>query len=103
MASRHRKPKPTQSIAMHEPKPDRQVEHRRVRRNANQELHLTAQGLDPDELVYHEPHHTHGYYEPSEKEVAAAKPNRMRHWKQKFWKRRTVERRNRARLATELD
>ncbi|MEZ5371425.1 MAG: hypothetical protein R2704_01480 [Microthrixaceae bacterium] len=54
---------------------------------------------DADEVVLDRPHATHGYREDHEmptSNAVPAPPNRTKHWKQSFWKRRKNERRRRA-------
>ncbi len=73
--------------------------HRKVRRTVNQSLHLAALEDDHDGLVLATPHPTHGYtdeHAPPLPHSMADPGKRVRHWKQTFWKRRTVERRRKA-------
>ena len=76
----------------------RRVEHRKVRHLAHVQLHQAVQGADLDDLLVVEEVHRNGYdevvHEPKE-----VRSNRLRHWKTPFWKRRTVLRIERWRLA----
>jgi len=71
-----------------------------VRRTVNQSLHLATVGdQDPEDLVLETPHPTHGYTDEHEPPVPHAMSDprrRVRHWKQTFWKRRTLNRRRKA-------
>jgi hypothetical protein len=65
----------------------------------NQSLHVAVLEEDHDGLVLELPHPTHGStdeHEPALPHAAADPRRRMKHWKQSFWKRRTLERRRRA-------
>ncbi len=96
MSNRHRR---RASSVLPEDRPSRKAEHRRLRRNVNQALHVAALADDTDGLVLDLPHHTHGYRDdhdsPSTHREAAPRRT-VRHWKQPFWKRRTNARRARA-------
>lgn len=80
----------------------RRVEHRKVRHQANVQLHQAAHGADLDDLVVAEDVRRHPYDEVADgpREV---KPTRLRHWKTPFWKRRTVLRAQRWQLAVAGD
>lgn len=70
-----------------------------MRRTVNQSLHLAAMEDDHDGLVLDAPHPTHGYtdeHDPPLPHTYSDPRNRVRHWKQTFWKRRTEQRRRRA-------
>jgi hypothetical protein len=102
MSTRHRS---RTGAALPEARDQRKAEHRRLRRNVNQALHLAALGDDPDGLVLEDPHPTHGYTDEHgapDTHADGRPPRRLRHWKQPFWKRRTLERRRRAEMATAL-
>jgi hypothetical protein len=99
MSSRHRTRRSGATSVLPEERDSRKAEHRRVRRTVNQALHVAALGADPDDLVLEVPHPTHGYTDEHEapQSHAVQRPRRrLRHWKQTFWKRRTIERRRRA-------
>jgi hypothetical protein len=96
MSSRHRR---RESSVLPEDRPTRKAEHRRVRRNVHQALHVASLADDTDDLVLDLPHPTPGYRDDHEapaphREAAPARV--LRHWKQPFWKRRSLERRHRA-------
>ncbi|MFM7508096.1 MAG: hypothetical protein ACKO5A_00920 [Actinomycetota bacterium] len=96
MSSRHRH---RESSVLPEDRPTRKAEHRRVRRNVNQALHVAALAEDTDDLVLDLPHHTHGYREDHDAPLShdvEASPAVLRHWKLRFWKRRSLQRRRRA-------
>jgi hypothetical protein len=80
----------------------RQVEHRKVRHLANVQLHQAVQGVDLDDLVVAEEVRRHGYDEAFN-EPKEVRPNRVRHWKTPFWKRRNVLRSQRWQLAAAID
>lgn len=99
MSTRHRARQAGPSSALQEERDRRKAEHRKLRRTVNQSLHLAALGDDHDDLVLDTPHPTHGYtdeHEPATPRAASDPRRRVRHWKQTFWKRRTLERRRRA-------
>ena len=101
MSTRHRSRSGGPTSSLPEVRERRKAEHRRVRRNVHQSLHMATLVEDPDELVLEAPHPTHGYtdeHAPPLPHAADQPPNRLRHWKQTFWKRRTELRRQRARL-----
>lgn len=105
MSTRHRSRRSGATSALPEARERRVAEHRKVRRGVHQQLHLAALEDDHDELVLPLPHPTHGYtdeHDAPEPHALGRPRRRVRHWKQTFWKRRTVERRRRAR-AYELD
>lgn len=96
MSKRHQK---AQRSIVAEPREVRKGEHRKVRHAAKQTLHVAAaEGHDMDELVVPGPHATHGYrddHDAATSHIVADPTNRVRHWKQPFWKRRKNERRQR--------
>jgi hypothetical protein len=99
MSTRHRARQTGPSSALQEEREQRKAEHRRVRRTVNQSLHVAVLEEDHDGLVLELPHPTHGYtdeHEPALPHAAADPRRRMKHWKQSFWKRRTLERRRKA-------
>lgn len=99
MSTRHRARQAGPSSALQEERERRKAEHRKVRRTVNQSLHLAALEDDHDGLVLATPHPTHGYtdeHAPPLPHSMADPGKRVRHWKQTFWKRRTVERRRKA-------
>jgi hypothetical protein len=98
MSNRHRSRQSGSTSALPEERERRKAEHRRVRRNVHQQLHVAALEDDHDALVLDLPHPTHGYTDEHEQPVphAMGMPRkRLRHWKQTFWKRRNNERRRR--------
>ena len=99
MSTRHRARQTGPSSALQEEREQRKAEHRKVRRSVNQSLHVAALDTDHDDLVLPLPHPTHGYtdeHEPALPHAAADPRRRVKHWKQSFWKRRTLERRRKA-------
>lgn len=99
----HRRSGPTSALP--EERERRKAEHRRVRRTVNQALHVAALDDDHDGLVLELPHPTHGYtdeHEAPDPRAATRPRRRVRHWKQTFWKRRTLERRRRAQAWTSV-
>lgn len=77
----------------------RRVEHRKVRHQAHVQLHQAAHGADLDDLVVVEDVRRHGYDEAMNDPVEV-RPNRLKHWKTPFWKRRNVLRARRWQMAT---
>ena len=99
MSNRHRTRRSGATSALQEERDLRKAEHRRVRRNVNQSLHVAMIDGEFDDLVPEVPHVTHGYteeHETPESRSVRRPQRRVRHWKQTFWKRRTNERRRRA-------
>lgn len=99
MSTRHRARQTGPSSALPEEREQRKAEHRRVRRTVNQSLHVAVLEEDHDGLILEAPHPTHGYtdeHEPALPHAAADPQRRVKHWKQSFWKRRTLQRRRRA-------
>lgn len=99
MSNRHRARQSGPTSALPEDRDTRKAEHRKVRRNVNQSLHLAALGDDHDGLVLDVPRPTHGYTDEHEAPTPRAEGDprrRVRHWKQAFWKRRTLNRRRKA-------
>jgi hypothetical protein len=99
MSTRHRASRSGATSALQEDRDRRKAEHRRVRRGVNQALHVASLDEDHDDLVLEDPHATHGYsdeHTPPEPHSVSRPRRRVRHWKQQFWKRRTLERRRRA-------
>ncbi len=98
MSNRHRNRQTGATSSLPEDRERRKAEHRRVRRTVHQALHVASLEDDHDGLVLELPHATHGYAdvhdEPESREVSRPR-NRMRHWKQTFWKRRNNERHRR--------
>ncbi|MDA8297740.1 MAG: hypothetical protein M0004_14360 [Actinomycetota bacterium] len=90
MSSRHRSeiPKPAPS--------DRRVQHHRDRQATRHALALS----DPEDVVDPRVQHTLRAEHPGQ-EPAATMPHRFRHWKARFWKRRTAVRRQRNRVLEE--
>lgn len=85
-------------------KEDRSAEHKRVRRDVQQELHVATVSGKIDNLALPQE-------QPKVKKVPLAPdptprsvddpPLRTRHWKQAFWKRRSNERRRKNELLTD--
>lgn len=99
MSSRHRVKQAGPSSALQEEREQRKASHRKVRRSVNQSLHLATMQDDLDDLILDQPRPTHGYtdeHEPAQPRATSDPKRRLRHWKQPFWKRRTLERRRRA-------
>ena len=99
MSNRHRTRRSGATSALQEERDLRKAEHRRVRRMVNQNLHMAVLDEDHDALVLEVPHATHGYteeHEAPQSHAVLAPRNRVKHWKQTFWKRRNNERRRRA-------
>ena len=96
MSKRHQK---SQTSVVPETREDRKSEHRRVCHKVRQDLHVAAVEGEVEGIVLDRPHPTHGYREDHEmptSNAVPAPPNRTKHWKQAFWKRRKNERRRRA-------
>lgn len=104
MSNRHRSSKEAAPSASH-PAPDkdaRRAENRRARHRTH-ELLAHADMEVGEEIVPPRPHHTRIDIDPKElvaKSVTTG-GREYRHWKQKFWKRRSTERAARARLAAD--
>jgi hypothetical protein len=83
--------------SVHKPnRAQRRQEHQRVRHETNIALHTFD---EPEDLALPRPHHTAVRLEPvSRDEVGEAAKPRFRVWKTKAWKRRKLERRQRAQL-----
>lgn len=99
MSTRHRAQQTGPTSALPEDREIRKAEHRKVRRNVNQSLHLASLEEDHDGLVLEVPHPTHGYtseHEAPTPHATGDPQNRVKHWKQSFWKRRTLARRRKA-------
>lgn len=99
MSNRHRTRRSGATSALQEERDLRKAEHRRVRRTVNQSLHVAMLEGEHDDLVLEVPHATHGYTEEHEAPPTHEEQqprNRVKHWKQTFWKRRTNTRRRRA-------
>lgn len=96
MSNRHRNKQSGPTSALPEERDNRKAEHRRLRRTVHQALHVASLDDDHDGLVLDRPHATHGYtnqHESPDPHSVQIPRNRMRHWKQSFWKRRNNERR----------
>ncbi len=99
MSTRHQGQRSGATSALQEDRDRRKAEHRKVRRGVNQALHVASLEEDHDGLVLDLPHPTHGYSEEHDQpqpHTVSQPRRRVRHWKQTFWKRRTLERRRRA-------
>ena len=98
MSNRHRSKQTGATSVLPEDRETRKAEHRRLRRQVNQALHMASLEDDHDGLVLELPHPTHGYVDVRDEPASrdAEKPRRrLRHWKQSFWKRRNIERHRR--------
>lgn len=85
-------------------KEDRSAEHRRVRRDIQQELHVATVSGETDDLALPlaQPKVVKVPLEPDPTPHSVDDPKRrVRHWKQAFWKRRKNERRRRNELLTD--
>lgn len=103
MSNRHRSSKQASPGAAHPApsKEERKAENRRVRHRTN-ELLAHADLEVGEEIVPPRPHHTRVDMDPSERAEPPIKAKReYRHWKQKFWKRRTNMRAAKAAMAAE--
>lgn len=105
MSNRHRSSREAAPSAAHPApsKEERRAENRRARHRTH-ELLAHADLEAGEDLVPPRPHHTRVDIDPSERAASgsgATRRREYRHWKQKFWKRRTNERMARARLAAE--
>ena len=81
--------------SVHKPnRSERRQEHQRVRH----ETHLALAAVDePENLALPRPHHTAVRLEPvSRNEVSEPPSHRFKVWKTKAWKRRKLQRRQRA-------
>lgn len=98
MSNRHRSKQSGATSVLPEDRDNRKAEHRRLRRQVNQALHVASLEEDHDGLVLELPHPTHGYIDVHDEPVSRETekpPKRLRHWKQAFWKRRNLERHRR--------
>lgn len=106
MSNRHRSSKQAAPGAAHPApsKEERRAENRRARHRTHELLAHADSDLGED-LVPPRPHHTRVDVDPKEiatNEAVGMAPSReYRHWKQKFWKRRSAERAVRAQLLTQ--
>ena len=103
MSNRHRSSKQAAPGAAHPApsKEERRAENRKARHRTH-ELLAHADLEVGEEIVPPRPHHTRIDIDPNERtNDGAASPGRgndFRHWKQKFWKRRSNVRAERAQL-----
>ena len=103
MSNRHRSSKQAAPSAAHPApsKEERRAENRRARHRTHEMLAHADEELG-EELVPPRPHHTRVDLEPDDTNERIVKASReYRHWKQKFWKRRTAMRAQRARMAAQ--
>ena len=106
MSTRHRSSKQAAPGAAHPApsKEERRAENRRARHRTHEMLAHADSDLGED-LVPPRPHHTRIDVDPKElstnEAAGVARSRDYRHWKQKFWKRRSTERANRAQLLTQ--
>lgn len=101
MSNRHRSSKEATLGAAHLPPPkeERKAANRRARHRTHELLAHADLELG-EEIVAPRPVHTRMDAERGDGSPAAGRPKReYRHWKQKFWKRRTNVRAQRALLA----
>ena len=102
MSNRHRSSKQaTPGAAYLAPsKEERRAEMRKVRHRTH-ELLAPADLEVGEEIVPPRPHHTRIELDPTERSDDGRAPRRRdyRHWKQKFWKRRSNLRAERAQIA----
>ncbi len=105
MSNRHRSSKQAAPGAAHPApsKEERRAENRRARHRTHEMLAHADSDMG-EELVPPRPHHTRVDVDRKElmtNEVASPASREFRHWKQKFWKRRSTERATRAQLLTQ--
>lgn len=104
MSNRHRSSKQAVPSAAHPApsKQERKAEHRKTRHRTHELLAHADMEMAMD-VVPPRPHHTRVDVDPKELPKSEAKPpsREFRHWKQKFWKRRTNIRAERAALAAQ--
>ncbi len=102
MSNRHRSSKQAAPGAAHPApsKDQRRAENRKVRHRTHEILAQADMEMG-EEIVPPRPHHTRVDMDPKERStgVIAAGGREFRHWKQKFWKRRTSLRQARAEIA----
>jgi hypothetical protein len=81
-------------------KSERRVEHHRQRQATRAALNVSdlEDVLDPPSV-----HNAPAPGSPGSPGPVAAKPRRFRHWKQPFWKRRSIQRRARNETIARLD
>lgn len=95
----NRQRKPGVAAQHKPPRHVRQVEHRRVRRAAHVGL---ATMEEPEDLTLPRPVHTAVKTDPSERPEVPITSRRFKVWKTKAWKRRTLERAQRAEAYRQL-
>lgn len=105
MSNRHRSSKQAAPGATHltPNKEQRRAENRKARHRTH-ELLAHADMEAGEEIVTPRPHHTGIDIRPDEDAAPAKAPKasrEYRHWKQKFWKRRSNQRAERALLASQ--
>jgi hypothetical protein len=89
-------------VSVHKPnRSERRQEHARVRHETHMALATVA---EPEDLALPRPHHTAVRLEPVNRDEVAEAPERrkFRVWKTKAWKRRKLERRQRALMEYQL-
>ena len=73
-------------------------ERHRIREELSSVAHQVSAGLDPDDV--HEPgaawKPSHHHDPDKAKEKLTSNPRRLRHWKTKMWKRRSIQRQAKA-------
>ncbi len=102
MSNRHRSSKQASPGAAHPaPSKDQRRAENRKARHKTHEILAQADMEMGEEIVPPRPHHTRVDVEPDERSggVIAAGGREFRHWKQKFWKRRSSQRAARAQIA----
>lgn len=104
MSNRHRSSKQAAPGATHPApsKEQRRAENRKARHRTHELLSHTDEDLG-EEIVTPRPVHTRVDVDPNERRTeggAGSRPGReYRHWKQKFWKRRSAARAERAAMS----
>jgi hypothetical protein len=88
----NRRRKPGVASVNRPPRFDRRVEHRRVRRAAHVELGK----LEPEDHALPRPVHTSAKADPAERPDPDVGSRRFKVWKTKDWKRRSMQRAQRA-------
>ncbi|MEM9561862.1 MAG: hypothetical protein AAGA93_04550 [Actinomycetota bacterium] len=89
----NRRRRPGVAAVNRPPRFDRRVEHRRVRRAAHVEL---SQMTEPEDLALPRPVHTSVKADPGDRPERSVSRRRFKVWKTKEWKRRSINRAERA-------
>lgn len=85
--------KPGAASVHRPPRFDRRTEHRRVRRAAQVELRTLA---EPEDHAFPVPVHTSRKIDPHDRPEPKVERRRFKVWKTKGWKRRSIERSQKA-------